>query len=94
MDIQHIVKVPDNKQNTIYTRLDVAKHNKMNDCWVIVDNDIYDVTKFMDFHPGGFQSIFYCAGDDATEEFKNVGHSKEAYIIIKKYHIGTLIKPC
>ncbi len=71
-----------------YTRQDVKKHNKMNDCWIIINDNIYDITKFLDFHSGGFKSIFECAGDDATEEFENNGHSKEAFITIKKYHIG------
>lgn len=38
---------------------DVAKHNKPDDLWLIVDEDVYDVTKFQDEHPGGKKSVSY-----------------------------------
>merc|ERR1712107_594513 len=39
------------------------------DCWVIVGDDVYDVTKFLPDHPGGKKAIMLYAGKDATEEF-------------------------
>lgn len=38
---------------------DVAKHNKGDDLFIIVDGDVYDLTKFQDEHPGGKKSMFY-----------------------------------
>ena len=35
---------------------DVAAHNKANDLWVIVDEDVYDLTEFQEEHPGGKKS--------------------------------------
>lgn len=35
---------------------DVAQHNKADDLWIIVDEDVYDLTKFQDEHPGGKKS--------------------------------------
>ena len=35
---------------------DVASHNKPDNLWVIVDEDVYDLTKFQDDHPGGKKS--------------------------------------
>ena len=29
-----------------YTLKDVSKHNNENDCWLVADNNVYDVTKF------------------------------------------------
>lgn len=35
---------------------DVASHNKADNLWIIVDEDVYDLTKFQDEHPGGKKS--------------------------------------
>jgi predicted heme/steroid binding protein len=52
-----------------YTVEDVAKHNKKDDVWVIIDGQVLDVTKFLPDHPGGEKAILLYAGRDATEEF-------------------------
>lgn len=52
-----------------YSTADVAAHNKKDDCWVIVDGQVLDVTKFLPDHPGGEKAILLYAGRDATEEF-------------------------
>lgn len=35
-----------------YTKEEVEKHNKREDCWIIVDGGVYDVTNYVDEHPG------------------------------------------
>jgi len=52
-----------------FTREEVARHNKPNDCWIIVDSVVYDVTSFAGMHPGGERLITDLAGKDVTEEF-------------------------
>lgn len=36
----------------VFTTSDVASHKKPDDLYIIVDGDVYDVTKFQDDHPG------------------------------------------
>ena len=69
---------------------DVAKHTSETDCWVIVGDEVYDVTNFLKDHPGGKKSIMLFAGKDATEEFDMLHERK----VIKKYGInqGTVKK--
>ncbi|TCD66718.1 hypothetical protein EIP91_001011 [Steccherinum ochraceum] len=75
-----------------YTAAEVAKHNKKDDIWVIIDGKVLDVTKFMPDHPGGEKAILLYAGRDATEEF-NMLHDPK---VIPRYApdavIGT-VKP-
>jgi len=52
-----------------YTMAEVAKHNKKDDIWVVVDGQVLDVTSFLPDHPGGEKAIILYAGRDATEEF-------------------------
>jgi len=54
-----------------FTREEVAKHNTPGDLWIVVDAKVYDISRFMDLHPGG-ASVFRTediAGQDATEAF-------------------------
>ncbi|KAG6334051.1 hypothetical protein ID866_5039 [Astraeus odoratus] len=75
-----------------FTAAEVAKHNKKNDVWVIVDGQVLDVTSFLPDHPGGEKAILLYAGRDATEEF-NMLHDPK---VIPRYApdsvIGTLKK--
>ncbi|GLB37706.1 putative conserved region in glutamate synthase [Lyophyllum shimeji] len=48
---------------------EVAKHNSRDSCWIIVHGHVYDVTEFLDDHPGGSKIILKYAGKDATEEY-------------------------
>merc|ERR1719329_233528 len=52
-----------------YTLEEVAKHTSKSDCWVVVDGQVLDVTKFLGDHPGGELAILTFAGKDASEEF-------------------------
>jgi cytochrome b involved in lipid metabolism len=35
-----------------FTAAEVAKHNTADDCWIIVNGMVFDVTKFLAQHPG------------------------------------------
>lgn len=41
---------------------EIVRHNTSNSCWVVIDNQAYDVTEFLDHHPGGRNSILRYAG--------------------------------
>ena len=74
-----------------FTRADVAKHNTPQDCWIIVDDEVLDVTKFAKFHPGGAAFIHKLAGQDATGPFglyHNPGHRRKYF---GKFRVGRLV---
>lgn len=64
-----------------FTATEVAKHNNANDCWIIIENRVYDVTKFLKEHPGGSKVVLKLAGKDATRDFKAL-HNED---VMKKY---------
>merc|ERR1719426_783084 len=37
---------------------EIAKHNKKDDAWLVVNGDVLDVTGFIDNHPGGVQALW------------------------------------
>ena len=73
-----------------YPMDEVKKHNKDTDCWVVLHNQVYDVTKFLNDHPGGKKAIMLYAGKDATTEFDML-HSKDLLARYgPEFHIGAL----
>ncbi|KAG6378370.1 Flavocytochrome c [Boletus reticuloceps] len=63
-----------------FTTAEVAKHNKKDDVWVIINGQVLDVTSFLPDHPGGEKAILLYAGRDATEEF-NMLHDPKARLV-------------
>lgn len=53
-----------------YTLDDVAAHNTLDDCWIVVDGVVYDVSGFGPSHPGGASNIERICGTDATDAFR------------------------
>lgn len=44
-------------QPSYYSADDVAQHNNAGDLWMIIDQDVYDLSDFIDEHPGGRKSM-------------------------------------
>eukprot|EP00163_Fabomonas_tropica_P029404 TRINITY_DN627_c0_g1_i3.p2 TRINITY_DN627_c0_g1~~TRINITY_DN627_c0_g1_i3.p2 ORF type:complete len:603 (-),score=206.75 TRINITY_DN627_c0_g1_i3:2856-4664(-) len=68
---------------------EVAKHNKEDDCWLIIDNKVYDVTDYAPQHRGG-KAIFRNAGGDSTAGFLGPQHPSSAYNLLNDFYIGNL----
>lgn len=71
-----------------YKREEVAKHNDGRSTWMVIHNKVYDVTKFLEEHPGGEEVLLEMAGQDGTEQFEDVGHSTDARGLLEDYYIG------
>ncbi|KAF8429027.1 acyl-CoA dehydrogenase [Tirmania nivea] len=48
---------------------EVAKHKGKDDLWIVVEGDVYDLTKFQTEHPGGQKILQRVGGKDATAQF-------------------------
>ena len=51
---------------------------------------VYDVTPYSEDHPGGVDSLVEVAGNDATEEFEDLGHTPDARELMERFLVGTL----
>ncbi|KAM0951359.1 putative cytochrome b5-like heme/steroid binding domain, cytochrome b5, heme-binding protein [Dioscorea sansibarensis] len=74
----------------LYSWKEVSKNNTRDDCWIVVDGKVYDVTKYLDDHPGGDDVLLSATGKDSTEEFEDAGHSKSARELMQEYFIGEI----
>ena len=75
---------------TITTK-DIASHNTKAACYVTIGSDVYDVTTFLQDHPGGPDLILEWGGKDVGEIMKNEishTHSEAAYEILRDNLIG------
>lgn len=90
--IEHRIKVSGGSKISLYTKADVAKHNKMSDAWTIISGEVYDITKWIPKHPGGALTIMQIAGKDGTRLFMGnpIHMQKGAIKILKQYWIGRL----
>jgi predicted heme/steroid binding protein len=86
----HEFELPSEIYFAMYTLEEVQKHNNADDVWIVLHNKVYDITKYLEDHPGGSAILIEVAGTDATEAFEETGHSDEAREELEKYQIGDL----
>ena len=70
-------------------REEVALHNKETDAWIIIENKVYDVTGYVEIHPGG-DTILNNVGRDSTVGFNGDQHPATALDVLQNYYIGDL----
>lgn len=77
------------------TRRVVSFHNTPNDAWVIYNSAVYDVTMFLESHPGGPDILYEHLGSDVTKLMHSDAvheHSPFAFKLLEKHRIGQLFE--
>ena len=77
------------------SRAELGAHGSPADCWIAVDGEVYDVTRYIDEHPAPKSTIADTCGSDATVAFatKNQGrpHSAAARALLKTMKVGDYV---
>ena len=76
-----------------YTLADLAKHAGASSCWTAINGKVYDVTSWIDQHPGGKDAILSTCGKDASSAFngQHGGQARPAQELAT-FYIGDLSK--
>nr|ABK94544.1 unknown [Populus trichocarpa] len=74
----------------VFTLAEVSAHNSPKDCWLVVEGRVYDVTKFLEDHPGGDDVLLSATGKDTTDDFEDVGHSSTARALMDEFYVGDI----
>ncbi|KAF3402009.1 NADH-cytochrome b5 reductase 1 [Penicillium rolfsii] len=73
-----------------YSMQDIAAHNTKTDTWIVIHGQVFDITEYLQDHPGGAEVLVEVAGQDATAAYEDVGHSEDAREIMQPYLVGSL----
>lgn len=77
---------------TIFSKISATNTSKI--AWDILETNsqgitkVYDVTNYLEEHPGGDDVLLSATGKDATDDFEDAGHSNTARETMEEYYIG------
>ncbi|XP_067126102.1 cytochrome b5 reductase 4 isoform X2 [Centruroides vittatus] len=72
---------------------ELAKHNKKDDAWISLKGKVYNITPYMEYHPGGVEELMKGVGKDATDLFNEVHRWVNAESMLQKCLVGKLKVP-
>ncbi|XP_030654099.1 cytochrome b5 reductase 4 isoform X2 [Nomascus leucogenys] len=76
------------------TEEELKKHNKKDDCWICIRGFVYNVSPYMEYHPGGEDELMRAAGSDGTELFDQIHRWVNYESMLKECLVGRMaIKP-
>jgi len=87
--VENSVLSTNKKKLPEYSRAEVKKHNSADDIWVIISNEVYDLTSWIGRHPGGSRILEVQAGFDVTTPFL-VNHAPQIRKRANAFKIGVL----
>ncbi|XP_036172791.1 cytochrome b5 reductase 4 isoform X5 [Myotis myotis] len=76
------------------TEEELKKHNKKDDCWICIRGFVYNVSPYMEYHPGGEDELMKAAGSDGTDLFDQVHRWVNYESMLKECLVGRMaVKP-
>jgi len=78
-------------RDIVLNHREIIRHSFTEDGWIVIEDYVLDVTKWLPHHPGGVDAIFPYLGYNATEAFNEQGHSMHAEMMTKVYRVGLAV---
>ncbi|KAM9234333.1 cytochrome b5 reductase 4 [Dugong dugon] len=76
------------------TEEELKKHNKKEDCWICIRGFVYNVSPYMEYHPGGEDELMRAAGSDGTDLFDQVHRWVNYESMLRECLVGRMaVKP-
>lgn len=75
--------------DSMFSTNEIASHSTPDDCYLVINNSVYDVSNFISLHPGGSRQITSRCGKEVSGIFARI-HSNRAWDLLAKYKIGAL----
>jgi cytochrome b involved in lipid metabolism len=77
---------------TTFTAAEVAKHNTSSDCWSVVSGQVYNLTSYVNGHPGGASVIKAICGKDGSASFAGQhGSASKPNNTLAAFALGPLV---
>jgi protoporphyrinogen oxidase/cytochrome b involved in lipid metabolism len=73
-----------------YSMKEVKTHNTRKDAWIVINKGVYNITDWIDKHPGG-DIIMKGVGKDTTQLFESIGHPEYVKKMLKKMKVGYIV---
>jgi cytochrome b involved in lipid metabolism len=82
----------DSDPSRLYDVSDIVLHNSAaTGYWLVLDGQVYDLTPYLNRHPGGAHVLRSYAGLDATKAFHRIHGCQPAMAkVLKSYHLGAV----
>ena len=76
-----------------YTMAQVSANNSAKSCWAVIEGSVYNLTAWINSHPGGSGAILSLCGTEATSSFKGKhGNQSRPAAQLSGYLLGPLAK--
>lgn len=87
-----LIPQPSTVSNAHDVSLDeLARHHTRTDCWMAINGDVFDVSRFVPYHPGGPKILEMYAGRDASTAFARNHASAAVLEAISNFRVGKLL---